>query len=460
MATPGGWTMAPLEVILMSPALAAPPGADTRMTTNGHDQVWYLVTAITCVAIPGLFLIARIYTKLGIVKMLESADYFIFLAYPLLVVEVVVGYYMVKWGGGVHQWQITVSQLFDFLYWGNAGEVIYSPAIFLVKMAILFQYLRLFAPSRSLNKFMYYGAWSTIVACFCFYTVQMFWTLFYCKPRETIWNKALEFAGNGKCQDHGRIVISQGFFSIISDVVILLLPVHSLWQLQVPLGRKIEITLLFSTGLLAIAAAAMRIFFTVKISPKIFEADVSYYGLFIGLWSEAEVALGFIVACALSLPRLIQAKRKNISRAMSYVVSPFSTMRSVAGTLHSRSRSRSESQSHGSKSISNNNSRTSQHFNSHRRIYEGPEPKVLQGIIEVVKKPEHYEREFEIGDGASSNYSEGSGLQNRSLESKRLSSIDDERERDVVVLRDFDFDLERNGERRESMMISAISPRS
>lgn len=128
----------------------------------------------------------------------------------------------------------------------NTAEVVYCPLSFLVKMAILLQYLRLFAPSRQLNQVMWYGAWSTAAACFCFYTIFMFWTLFYCTPRQKIWNTFVE----GKCHDHGAIVISQGVFNMASDIVILLLPTRTLWQLQVPLARKIVITLLFATGLL------------------------------------------------------------------------------------------------------------------------------------------------------------------------------------------------------------------
>lgn len=67
--------MDPMEFLLGMPALQpAPPGADLTMTTDGPDQVWYLVVAITCIAIPGLFLLIRMYTKLAIVRMLEPAD--------------------------------------------------------------------------------------------------------------------------------------------------------------------------------------------------------------------------------------------------------------------------------------------------------------------------------------------------------------------------------------------------
>ncbi|KAH7125215.1 hypothetical protein B0J11DRAFT_433972 [Dendryphion nanum] len=191
-------------------------------------------------------------------------------------------------------------------------------------MAILFQYLRLFAPTRELNRFMWWGAWFTIIASTIFYTVFMFWTMYYCKPRHMIWNK---LAG-GSCQDHSPIVITQGAFNMASDIIILLLPTSSLWKLDIPLLRKSLITILFATGLLACIASIMRIVFTTKIAPVYSQSDVSHNGLYIGLWTMAEVSLGFVVACSLSLPRLIQAKRKKFSSALSYISSPFSTNRS------------------------------------------------------------------------------------------------------------------------------------
>jgi hypothetical protein len=164
----------------------------------------------------------------------------------------------------------------------------------------------------------------------------MFWTLFYCRPRKMIWNK---LTPGGKCHDHSPIVIAQGAFNMASDIIILLLPTKSLWELQVPKGRKIVITLLFATGLVACAASIMRIVYTTKIENIYTTADVSHNGLFIGLWTEAEVALGFVVACSLSLPRLIQAKKKNLSRVFSIVSSPFTSMRT--GTEKSLMKSKS-----------------------------------------------------------------------------------------------------------------------
>jgi hypothetical protein len=174
------------------------------------------------------------------------------------------GYYMVYWGAGVHQWQVTLDQLFHQLYvsanpysspmilslllqWANTAQVIYCPLSFLVKMAILLQYLKLFAPSRSANRVMFFGSWITIVATFIAYVIFMFWTLFYCTPRRMIWFKLIP---GGKCHDVNDIILAQGAFNMASDIVILFLPTASLWQLSVPLAKKIFITLMFATGLL------------------------------------------------------------------------------------------------------------------------------------------------------------------------------------------------------------------
>lgn len=67
----------PMEFYLQLPAMSpkeAPPGADMTMTTDGPDQVWYLVVAITCTVVPAMFLGLRMYTRLAIVRSLELAD--------------------------------------------------------------------------------------------------------------------------------------------------------------------------------------------------------------------------------------------------------------------------------------------------------------------------------------------------------------------------------------------------
>jgi hypothetical protein len=204
---------------------------------------------------------------------------------------------------------------------------------------------------------MFFGSWATIASTFTAYVIFMFWTLFYCTPRRMIWFKLIP---GGKCHDVNNIILSQGAFNMVSDIVILLLPTASLWRLNVPLSKKIFITSMFATGLLyvltqslfqrkkshwrddsACAASAMRIIFTTKIASVISTADVSHNGLFIGLWTEAEVSLGFIVACSLCLPKLVQVKGKKVRNALSYA--SWSTRSRKSGSWSSERKSNQDS---------------------------------------------------------------------------------------------------------------------
>jgi hypothetical protein len=196
-------------------------------------------------------------------------------------------------------------------------------------MSILVQYLQMFAPSRTVNRFVFWGSWLVILTSFTFYTIDTFLTIFACNPREKIWNK---FEQKGHCINYNAVILATGYFNIASDLAILLLPVRSVWKLQIPLRKKINISLLFGTGLLLVAldpffpwanrnracvASAMRIVETFRIILNESHADVSFHIAWMGLWSYAELALGIIVACSLSLPRLAKSTKLKLSSIFS-----------------------------------------------------------------------------------------------------------------------------------------------
>lgn len=55
------------------------------------------------------------------------------------------------------------------------------------------------------------------------------------------------------------------------------------------------------------------------------KADVSYNVAWMGLWAYAEIALGLIVICTLSLPKFIEVKGKRLRLFLSSVSLPFSS---------------------------------------------------------------------------------------------------------------------------------------
>lgn len=126
-------------------------------------------------------------------------------------------------------------------------QILYSPTIVFLKLAILLQYLRLLAPQKTVDPFTFVAARVMIGVILVHYIISTCITAFACNPRERIWNPLVT---EYKCLDNTVAILVTCLFNILSDLIILSLPTKSVWRLQIPLRKKINIILLFATGLL------------------------------------------------------------------------------------------------------------------------------------------------------------------------------------------------------------------
>jgi spore germination protein GerM len=83
----------------------------------------------------------------------------------------------------------------------------------------------------------------------------------------------------------------------------------------------------------------MRLLYMFKLEEQGDNQDSSYEMAWMGLWSWAEIALGIIVACTLTLPKLVRAKSKEFSVLLSSVARPFTSFRSSSKTNLTKIRS-------------------------------------------------------------------------------------------------------------------------
>lgn len=72
--------------------------------------------------------------------------------------------------------------------------------------------------------------------------------LFRCTPPEKVWNDALP----GKCIHDSMMMVDKviGGFNILTDFLILVLPVPMIWGLSMTKSRKLALSAVFGTGLL------------------------------------------------------------------------------------------------------------------------------------------------------------------------------------------------------------------
>ncbi|KAI9645555.1 hypothetical protein NHQ30_006297 [Ciborinia camelliae] len=60
-----------------------------------------------------------------------------------------VGYPALKYGAGVHQWNVPAINVISWAKWGAISEVMYPPLIALTKLSICIQFLHIFVPGRT-----------------------------------------------------------------------------------------------------------------------------------------------------------------------------------------------------------------------------------------------------------------------------------------------------------------------
>ena len=126
----------------------------------------------------------------------------------------------------------------------NYAEILYSIVIFFTKLSILLLYLRVFVPTR--RGILYYIIQGYIWINLVFYIAIVLARILQCTPRTKIWNPYVK----GHCIDGIISLVSTGSINVLSDISMLVLALYPIWQLQLPLRKKIGISAVFATGVL------------------------------------------------------------------------------------------------------------------------------------------------------------------------------------------------------------------
>ena len=115
----------------------------------------------------------------------------------------------------------------------------------LIKVSIILQCLRIFAPFR-LNFVMFWASHTLIWTISIFYFTVTCLQVFACKPVAKYWDTDIP----GRCLNTISIGIATGIFNIVSDFMVLVLPQRIIWNLQGPFKKRLGVSAIFLTGVL------------------------------------------------------------------------------------------------------------------------------------------------------------------------------------------------------------------
>lgn len=129
------------------------------------------------------------------------------------------------------------------MIWNYAVQILYNPILALVKISVLVFLHRLFAQIR--------GVKICILALAAVTALHMIAVagaiIFQCTPISFNWNPELE---GGTCVDQPALYVSTAAFTILTDVLVLLLPAYIFQGLSIPKKTKIALLFVFLLGAL------------------------------------------------------------------------------------------------------------------------------------------------------------------------------------------------------------------
>lgn len=147
-------------------------------------------------------------------------------------------------GIGRDAWTLTGSQLTNFGRFFYIMEVIYFSEVALIKLALLFFYIRIF-PTEGVRRIL----WATVAFVALYGLCFTFVAIFQCTPVKFYWLK-WDGLHHGRCLDINAIAWSNAAISIALDGWMLAIPLWQLRTLNLDWRKKIGVGLMFSVGTL------------------------------------------------------------------------------------------------------------------------------------------------------------------------------------------------------------------
>ncbi|KAI6080764.1 hypothetical protein F4821DRAFT_273628 [Hypoxylon rubiginosum] len=291
------------------PALDPPDDIESDFVNPPTLMSAVIGTSVTVLTLSFLFVSARVFIKIRIVRDHHIEDWLCYFALVGLAVYVAILIYIENYGFARHQWDVTVAQFMHIMYYLSVLYCIYSPVTMAAKLSVLFQIKRIFTTGA--RDLVYWVIITSIVANSIFYTGLFFSYVFQCWPRAHIWDMNVP----GYCISATSANLASGILNLISDVEALLLPAWAIWHLKMPIKQKLAAFAVFGVGSIAVGIGCVGIYLRVKVLEN---PDFTWICTQAALLVISEICIVVIVGCLPMLPRLYHfVRRRSHSEARS-----------------------------------------------------------------------------------------------------------------------------------------------
>ncbi|KAF2763498.1 hypothetical protein EJ05DRAFT_496317 [Pseudovirgaria hyperparasitica] len=240
---------------------------------------------LVMIAISVTFIAGRIVSKIKTSRKVEADDYCLVGALILASGSGTATMLMSKVGLGKHVWGLGPGDLKQFLMYFWVTEVNYVVVLSLVKCSLVLLYLRIF-PTQKIRL----AAWFTLGFIIITSIVLFFHTVFSCKPVSYFWDRDL----HGTCLNIAGLAYAHAAIAVVTDFMIISIPLSMLPGLNMKLRKKIAVGLMFAVGSFGCVTSILRLQTIVVLGVSL---DPTWEYIPIINWTAAELGVCFICAC-------------------------------------------------------------------------------------------------------------------------------------------------------------------
>ncbi|RDH38580.1 hypothetical protein BDQ94DRAFT_45674 [Aspergillus welwitschiae] len=249
---------------------------------------------VLVLAIPTtLVCVLRLYLRKFVLNNFGLDDWLVLVALIGVDLFSALAYIITYYGLGRPMKYVPTDHLVVFLTLEYASQCAYLVIAATVKASLLIFIMRLF-PTRFVHI-----AGKALLGIIAAFTLSGTLALvFQCRPVQAAYDKAITNSSCYPTETSYAILMMQGVIMFVLDVSILVLPIRPIWQLQMPIRRRILVLGLLCIGFTACVAALVR-FSTLKFAND--TTNFTYSASTSLIWMEIEFNLGLMSG---SLPSL------------------------------------------------------------------------------------------------------------------------------------------------------------
>ncbi|KAK2616631.1 hypothetical protein QQS21_000454 [Conoideocrella luteorostrata] len=184
-----------------------------------------------------------------------------------------------------------VTQLLKIFY---VSQIVFDLGITFAKFSALCFYARIFS-NKSKHYTIAYRVTFALVAVFILYKLPA--QIFSCIPPSKNWHPEME----GHCENNytNFLMLIMGLIlDVITDLLILILPMPMIIRLQVTRKKTIALVCVFIAGYVTLITSLGRMASFISIKPHLGDPDISWYQVPELSWSMAEIATSVISICS------------------------------------------------------------------------------------------------------------------------------------------------------------------